>query len=193
MNDPRGGGRLNLAELDLVQKRNRILGTALAALPDKSRELLSTLALLSEPVDYPTLWALNPYLPALPEESTTPIDPKRHAAKWLSMSTEEKSTASKKYEDALQRRRTYDEALAQREALSVTASQQLADTVHDLERRGLLQYDRVTRRHDLHPVVRGISAGGLKQEEKNLLGQRVIDHFSQQAENPYEQAETLGL
>ena len=47
---PRHGGRLNLADLDLVQKRNHILQAAMDALPDKDRQLLSTLALLSEAV-----------------------------------------------------------------------------------------------------------------------------------------------
>ena len=189
VSDPRGGGQLTLADLNLVQKRNHILGTALAALSEKGRELLSTLALLSEPIDYPTLCALNPYLPALPEEVSVPIDPRLETSR--SRSTDQMVRALKKYEDALQRRKIYDEVLAHRKAVSDKALQQLGDTVRDLERRGLLQYDRITRRHDLHPVVRGIAAGGLKQEEKNQLGQRVIDHFSQKAENPYEQAETL--
>jgi hypothetical protein len=127
--DPDGGGRLNLADLNLVQKRNHILKAALDAVPEKGRQLLSTLALLSEAVDYPTLRALNPDLPP--------------------------------------------------------------DSVHDLERRGLLLYDHRTRRYDLHPVVRGIAAGGLRPEERDSYGQRVVDHFSAQAHSPYEQAETL--
>ena len=61
--DPAGGGQLNLANLGLLQKRNHILKAALDALPERSRQLLSTLALLSEAVDYPTLSALNPHLP----------------------------------------------------------------------------------------------------------------------------------
>ena len=61
--DPDGGGQLNLANLDLIQKRNHILKAALDALSEKSRQLLSTLALLSEAVDYPAIIALNPYLP----------------------------------------------------------------------------------------------------------------------------------
>ena len=40
--------------------------------PKKGRELLSTLALLSEPVDYVTLSALNPFLPPVPEEPILP-------------------------------------------------------------------------------------------------------------------------
>ncbi|NQZ12418.1 MAG: hypothetical protein HRT35_35135, partial [Algicola sp.] len=58
-----GGGNLNLAELDLVQKRNHILTAAMAALDDHSKQLLSTLALLSEAIDFDTLSAFNPYLP----------------------------------------------------------------------------------------------------------------------------------
>jgi hypothetical protein len=190
VDDPTGGGQLNLAALDLVQKRNHILGAALAALPKKGRELLSTLALLSEPVDYMTLSALNPFLPPVPEEPIVPRDP-RLATSWRSRSEANMTTSLKKYEDALLRRQHYDHVIAQRKLLSATAPAELQNTVHDLERRGLLQYDRVTKRHDLHPVVRAVSAGGLKQEEKDQLGQRVVDHFSQQAENPYEQAQSL--
>lgn len=106
--DPNGGGQLNLADLDLTQKRNHILKAAMAALDDKSRQLLSTLALLSEAADYPTLCALNLHAP--PE-----------AAK-------------------------------------------LQETVGDLERRGLLQYDPQTKRHDLHPVS---PPGGCGRRRRN--------------------------
>ena len=182
VNDPRGGGQLNLADLDLVQKRNHILDAALAALPKKGRELLSTLALLSEPVDYVTLSALNPFLPPVPEEPILPRDP-RLATSWKSKTTEQTVSSLRRYEDALRVRKHYDEIVEQRNSLSAVASSELQKTVHDLERRGLLQYDRATKRHDLHPVVRAVSARGLRQEEKNRRGQRVVDHFSQQAAN----------
>src|SRR5262249_26150443 len=158
----------------LVQKRNHILSTALSALPEKSRELLSTLALLSEPVDYPTLCALNPYLPALPERVEPPLDPTLEIT-WQVKSSAQKAKALKKYEDAMERRRKYERAVEQLNAVSTAALPMLADAVRDLERRGLLQYDRRSRQHDLHPVVRGISASGLKQEERNQLGQRMVD------------------
>jgi tetratricopeptide (TPR) repeat protein len=143
--DPAGGGQLNLADLDLKNKRLHILHAALAALSDKSRELLSTLALLSEAADYATLSALNPHRP---ERQAGPGD-FRHA------------------------------------------SEELARTVKDLERRGLLQYDIQSRRYDLHPVVRGIAADGLGQTETSRFGQRVVDHFSQQAQDAYDTAECL--
>ncbi|HJQ23587.1 MAG TPA: DUF4062 domain-containing protein [Blastocatellia bacterium] len=135
VDDPDGGGQLNLANLNLVQKRNHILHAALAALPEKSRQLLSILALLSESVDADTLSAFNPHL-------------------------------SGKQGD-------------------------LAETVRDLEQRGLLQYDAQAKHYDLHPVVRGVAAGSLRQEEKEHYGQRVVDYFSQQSHNPYEEAKTV--
>ncbi|HWB05569.1 MAG TPA: AAA family ATPase [Verrucomicrobiales bacterium] len=132
---PEGGAKLDLGNLDLIQRRNHILRAALGALTEESRQLLSTLALLSESVDYETLAAFNPHLP--PDE------------------------------------------------------ERLRDTVRDLEQRSLLQYDGQTRRHDLHPVVRGVAVGGMPVADRDRYGQRVVDHFSSQPHNPYEQAKTL--
>lgn len=188
--DPIGGGQLNLAELDLVQKRNHILNEALSALPEASLQLLSILALLSNSVDYATLCALNPYVSPIPEEVPIPKNPE-HRAKWKKMSDAKKELARENYCAAVIRREEYEQALTKREEEKRATTKDLMDTVKDSERRGLLQYDAVAKRHDLHPVVRGISAGGLKREERNRYGQRVVDHFSQQAQDPYDQAETL--
>ncbi len=56
-----GGAALDLARLDLIQRRNHILEAAIQKLPDASRQLLSTLALLTDAVDYETLKAFNPH------------------------------------------------------------------------------------------------------------------------------------
>jgi Domain of unknown function (DUF4062) len=94
--DPRGGGELKLAELDLVQKRNHILKASLAALDEKSRQLLSTVALLSEAVDYPTLCALNPHLPPEPDQAEKPEKPEE-SWRWEGMSDKEREQARKDY------------------------------------------------------------------------------------------------
>jgi hypothetical protein len=190
--DPDGGGQLNLASLDLIQRRNHILRAALAALPEKSRQLLSTLAFLPESVDYPTLCALNPHLPPEPEEVEEPTNPEEHPW-WNEMLDAEKAKARNQYEAALVRRKEYEQAIKARleSAEFRAAPGELAKTVRDLERRGLLQYDGRTKRYDLHPVVRGVAAGGLRTEERERYGRRVVDHFSQQTHNPYEEAETL--
>lgn len=187
--DPAYGGQLNLADLDLVQKRNHILHAALAALPEKSLQLLSTLALLSEAVDYPTLSALNPHLPPEPEEMSAPKTPETDSL-WAFMPDSFKNLRLKEYQE---RRKEYEQSFKTRaqSPAFLDAQKELTKTIRDLERRGLLQYDTQTKRHDLHPVVRGTAAGGLRQEEKENYGQRVVDHFSRQFHDPYEQAETL--
>jgi hypothetical protein len=190
--DPAGGGQLNLANLDLIQKRNHILKAALEAVPDKSRQLLSVLAILSEAVDYPTLSGLNPHLPPGPKEVVKPRKPET-LRQWKRMPIEDRRLARQKYQAAVERRREYEQAVKAWRQLPevIAAPQELANTVRDLERRGLLQYDGQTKRYDLHPVIRGITAGGLGQEEKERYGQQVVDHFSEQTHIPYEQAETL--
>jgi hypothetical protein len=190
--DPAYGGQLNLADLDLVQKRNHILQTALAALPDPSQQLLSTLALLSEAVDYATLAVLNPHLPSEPEEVPEPDAPEDHLM-WELWSDEEKAQEKLHYAAALERRQEYLRARqAWRESPDYAAAPgKLEFSVRDLERRGLLQYEHAGGRWDLHPVVRGVAAGRLRSEDRNRLGQRVVDYFSERPHNPYEQAETL--
>jgi hypothetical protein len=190
--DPTGGGQLNLANLDLIQKRNHILKAGLDALPEKSRQLLSTLALLSESVDYPTLSAFNPHLPPELEKVDKPENPER-SSRWKAMPDADKTKAVQEYQVTLQRRKEYEHAIEARlqSPEFLTAPQELAKTVRDLERRGLLQYDRSAKRYDLHPVVRGVASGGLRAAERDQYGQRVVDHFSQQPHNPYEEAVTL--
>jgi hypothetical protein len=191
--DPEGGGRLNLAELDLVQKRNHILLAAIAALSLESRQLLSTIALLSEAVDYETLNALNPHLPPEIEKVPVPENPEGRW-NWKSMSGERKGKAKMDYEGAVQRRTEYEQAVQARLRLPefLAAPKRLAETIKDLESRSLLQYDAQAKHYDLHPVVRGVASGRLAQTETETYGQRVVDHFSSQSHNPYDQSETLG-
>jgi hypothetical protein len=190
--DPTGGGQLNLANLDLIQRRNHILKAGLDALSEKSRRLLSTLALLSEAVDYPTLCALNPHLPPEPEEVDEPQDFELRPW-WGDMSDAAKAKAQQYYQVALQRRKEYEQTIEARLRSQefLTARQELAITVRDLERRGLLQYDGHVKRYDLHPVVRAVASGELRAQERDQYGQLVVDHFSIQAHNPYDEAETL--
>jgi hypothetical protein len=185
-----GGGQLNLASLDLVQKRNHILLAALEALPEKSRQLLSILAFLSEAVDVSTLSALNPHLPPELEEAEEPEKPEG-SLWWNDLPATEKKAEQEYYQTAFQRWEEYERAVNARQQALPSANKALTETVRDLERRGLLQYDHQSKRYDLHPVVRGYAAGGLRQEDKERYGQRVVDHFSQQTHIPYREAETL--
>jgi len=190
--DPAYGAKLNLASLDLIQSRNHILHAALEALEPASRELLSTLALLSSAVDYETVAAFNPHLPLEPEKVVVPAKPEDDP-RWELMPDEEKANRRRQYEDALAKRKAYEHAVQEwRESAAVCdAPKQLSHTLDDLEHRGLLQYDRCSQRYDLHPVVRGVAAGSLMAEDMKRYGQRVVDHFNSQPHNPYEQAKSI--
>ena len=192
VDDANGGAALNLAALDLIQKRNHILRAALDALPEKSRELLSTLALLSESVDYVTLSAFNPHVPPPPEEVAEPEKPEDQWG-WKYMTDEVKAQIGEQYSANLERWANYERSVDtwRRSKEVEIASQRLAESVRDLERRGLLQYDTGARRYDLHPVVRGITTGDLRQEQKERYGHKVIDYFSRESRSHYESAETL--
>ncbi len=129
--DPQGGGSLDVGRLDLVQKRNHILREAIRALATPSAQLLSTMALLSDAVDYETLKALS-----LRQDGVT-------------------------------------------------------SAVPDLERRGLLQYDRQAKRYDLHPVVRAVVADELTARDREMLGGRVVDHFSARRTTRYDAVSSM--
>ena len=160
---PDGGAKLDFANLDLVHRRNHILRAAFDALSPHSLQLLVTLALLYGSIDYETLEAFNPHLPA--QQFDRPGPPGEVEAG---------------------RRSTRIAAPDRREALK-----RLAATVRDLELRGLLQYDHFSRRHDLHPVVRGVASSRMGEEDSERYGQRVLDYFSAKPHRPFEQAETL--
>lgn len=190
--DPDGGAALDLSKHDLTKRRNHILRAAIAALGDPSRQLLSTLALLSESVDYKTLEAFNPHMPPEPEEVRVPRPPEK-LRRWERMTDEDKAEMRERYEGNLARRKEFEEALkAWRESFEVReAPKKLSETVRDLEQRGLLQYDGRERRYDLHPVVRSVAVGCIEPEDKERFGLRVVDHFSSQPHSPYEQAQTM--
>jgi len=190
--DPAYGAKLNLASLDLIQSRNHILHAALEALEPASRQLLSTLALLSSAVDYETVAAFNPHLPLEPEEVEVPTKPEDDLL-WELMPDEEKANRRKRYEDALAKRKAYEQAVQEwRESAALReAPKKLSQTVADLEHRGLLQYDRRAHRYDLHPVVRGVAAGSLKPEEQKRYGQKVVDHFNTMPRSSYATARSM--
>ena len=190
--DPAYGAKLNLASLDLIQSRNHILHAALEALEPASRQLLSTLALLSSAVDYETVAAFNPHLPPEPEEVKVPVKPEEDS-RWERMPDTEKANRRRQFEDALAKRKAYEQAVQEwRESAAVRqAAKQLSHTVADLEHRGLLQYDRRAHRYDLHPVVRGVAAGSLKPEEQKRYGQKVVDHFNTMPRSSYATARSM--
>ncbi|MDB6024178.1 MAG: hypothetical protein JWM68_401 [Verrucomicrobiales bacterium] len=192
--DPQAGAVLDLASLDLTQRRNHILRAALDSLPPASQALLSTLALLTDSVDYETLKAFNPHLPPEPEEVEKPEPPEKELQWiWGMLSDEEKAERQKQYEADVAPWENYEMAVQARleSAEFRSATKKLEATVTDLEQRGLLQWDGRERKYDLHPVVRGVASSGMAAADRERHGQRVVDYFNAQPHRPYEEAETM--
>jgi hypothetical protein len=190
--DPSGGAALDLAKLDLIQRRNHILRAAISSLSEASRQLLSTLALLAESVDYKTLEALNPHLPAPIEEQKKPMPPEMNP-RWDKLSDEGKAKSKMRFEKKMTRWQQYQQSLdAYYESVEFRgAPKHLWETIHELERRGLLQYDRLEKRYDLHPVVRGVALGLTRVNDRQEFGQKVVDLFSSLPHAPFEKARTI--
>lgn len=192
--DPRHGGALNLADCDLVQKRNHILDAAIAALAPKTHELLQGLALLRGGADYDLLLAINPFLPPRPEEIEEPEHPEETWAWSLYQANatwrQERLDA---YHSACQAHRAYlaKQAAWQADPAVKSAPRRLDRALGDLERRGLLQFDKLTRRYDLHPVVRGVASGRMRVEEVEASGTRLVDYCQAKSPEHWDDARTL--
>ncbi len=194
---PDGGAALDLARLNLIQRRNHILEAAIKTLPDASRQLLSTLALLTDSVDYETLKAFNPHLPPEPKEEEKPTPPE-NGWEWKFSDDKGKAKLRKNYEAALSKWRAEPAVKEWLESPEFrNAPKKLEATVKDLEQRGLLQWVRhlekgkTIDRYDLHPVVRGVASGAMAAADRERHGQRVVDHFTAQPHRPYDDAETM--
>ncbi len=184
----KGGAQLKLAGLDLIQRRNHILKASLEAVPPNSRRLLSTLAILSEAVDYATLAVLNPFLLEEPKKVGMPSDPARRP-RFRSLSQARQKGEQGAYQAAMDRHKVYQRDLEAYLKSKEHGSKELGTAVKDLERRGLLQYEG--NRYDIHPVVRAVAAGLLNSEETQRNGQRVVDALSARPHSPWENAKTL--
>ena len=192
--DPRYGGALNLADCNLVQKRNHILDAAIAALAPKTRELLQGLAILRGGADYDLLFAINPFLPLRPNEIREPVHPEK-ALSWM-WSDQDAAWRQKRLNEYNRTRQAHQAYLAKRAAWDAdpdvkSASRRLDQALNDLERRGLLQFDRSTRRYDLHPVVRGVASGRMRAEEVEASATRLVDYCQAKSPNNWDSAQTL--
>jgi len=90
--DPHAGGSLKLSELPLKQRYTHILEYAFRGLNEKTRQLLSRIAILSDGADYATIAVLNPFLPPPPPKPPEPPPPKPPAVPSVLLSPSECAT-----------------------------------------------------------------------------------------------------
>ncbi|MFC5002757.1 hypothetical protein ACFPIJ_33635 [Dactylosporangium cerinum] len=186
--DPGHGGSLDVGDLDLVQKRNHILRSAVDALSSGSRKLLWTMSLIPGAVDYPTLRAFNPFatVATVQPQSQPPRDFTRDYAV-LPPGSKRREKAQRDYQ------RVLDAWLASQPQgpEDPAADEPLDAALYDLERRGLVQFDRRVARWDLHPIVRAIGSTAVGGAARETIGMQIVDHFSKLPSGPDLLAETL--
>jgi hypothetical protein len=205
--DPQGGAALNLAKLDLSQRRTHILAAALNGLEPGARQLLSRIAALGDAVPFETVAALNPFLPP-PPKLNEEIDAEYEAYRLEHLESlrerasgeEERNTivreiseAHARIEQAEAERAAHVQAMEEYRGLEegLQALPKLVSSLQDLEQRGLLQWDRKKNSYDLHPVVRGYAFDILEQTEREDICNRIVDHFQSKPADRYDDAKTL--
>jgi tetratricopeptide (TPR) repeat protein len=209
--DSAGGADVDLAALDLIQRRNHILKAAFDDLTSEEQVLMVRLGLIADSVDLATIEALNPYRPDPPEKVEEPR-PLERRVKFERRLERELGEAEEDRKPSLQQRigqlraeeraeyerekAAYEESLRQAENWRTSPerkveSDRLLETLGDLETRGLLNWDRRQNQYDLHPVVRNYAVHCRTTAEREQIGRKVVDHFTSRADPPYESAETM--
>ncbi|WP_238425116.1 hypothetical protein [Micromonospora parastrephiae] len=188
-NDPRQGGSFRLSELEFVHRRAHVVAAALKNLDQGSARVLRYLSALSSAADWSLVQDLNPFLPAKPRRhppdlsslgprprlTWMPPGPERAAAlaerdRWDAQARDLVEAADRAQADALS---GWSASRATRLALV-----ELENALRDLEDRGLLWWDRVTNRYDLHPVIRAAAHEGIDADGRLDVSNRIVDHFA---------------
>lgn len=86
---------------------------------------------------------------------------------------------------------TLGDRVDERSKADTEALPKLVAALDELQRRGLLQWDREKNRYDLHPVVRGFAFDGLEQGEREGICNLLVDHFQSKPADKYEEAKTI--
>jgi tetratricopeptide (TPR) repeat protein len=196
--DPLEGGGLRLGEMELKQRYTHVLEFAFRGLGEKSRQLLSRIAVLSDSADYDTVAVLNPFLPPRPEEVPEPKDPFQ-GYRWQGYQKRLSGTGSPAMRSVIEaewdayrvkleaefrlHREAYERSQAQLRWYLGSAEYRkgvatFRAALRDLEDRGLLQWDRLANAYDLHPVIRAYAFERLEERDRTPTYNAIRDHFA---------------
>ena len=177
--DPTVGGALHVPDLHLTQRRTHILAAALTGLQPGPRRLLGWISALSSAVSWTTLEAINPFQPEPPapvEPDLTPLDPRpdpfddeSDTQAWVTAAGRIRAEAERKTQQQMTAWRSSEPV--------IRAKGQLDAALEDLERRGLLVWDRSSNSYDLHPIIRAYAYDQLEDIDRIQANDRIRDHF----------------
>lgn len=187
--DPLHGGSFRLSEQEFVHRRAHVVAAALKNLDQASARVLRYLSALSSAADWDLVQDLNPFLPVKPRRQPPdlsslgprpfltwmPPGPQRADAlaerdRWDARARDLTDAADRAHDDEMRR------WAASRETR--LALVELESALRNLEDRGLLWWDRVANRYDLHPVIRAAAHEGIDADGRLDVSNRIVDHFA---------------
>jgi tetratricopeptide (TPR) repeat protein len=177
------GHALALEEGNLAERRGKVLEYVLSGLPHEQRKLIGQFAAFRYPVAHHAIATLNPYVAAPPPKPPF-VDAYEQQMKRYQSFLEQKPEAHeyslKRYlEDNRPAYEMYQVAIQAYENAPETClgRVKLHCTLLDLERLGLLSWNRPSNRFDLHPVIRAYALEVLPHDEKITTYQKISDYF----------------
>ena len=194
---------LDEPEPDRGSHWNHLIEMALEGADDKSVELLSMLALISEPVNTQFLKAVNPFLPEdqklekqfaqseLPPTASL-LRKKEEALKLFEEEENRKKEGSDQNGDKEKHlvdrhKRRLEKADEEREE----AEKKLMAAAKDLNRRGLLGISEESDWFGLHPRIAKVILDKLEEKELAAYGHRIVTRLQHQAPRFFDRPECL--
>lgn len=157
------GRNLTISDYDLKQHQTHILQYAFEGLAPEAMRFLSQIAAFGDAVEYAVLAIFNPYVKPIPVSTPEMLGSR---------------SKSQEYQREIAEYGAYERSSEYRKALS-----QFDELLSDLEERGLLRWDAVKDRYDMHPVVRGTAFDRLEADDRPQTFERVRGHFESQRED----------
>lgn len=186
--DQQAGGAFRVSDLELKQRRQHILDSALRGLDPGPRQLLGYISVLAGAVSWGTLAAINPFRPeppspiepdlaalGLPPFPASLLEPERDRAEieagqgWEATADELRSEADRATEEKHRQWLQSDEVKR--------ADAHLDAALTRLEEGGLLWWDRAANSYDLHPIIRAYVHDLLQPGDRIEANDRIRDHF----------------
>jgi len=182
------GRSLTLSDYDLKGRQTDILQYAFAGLDSAALRFLSQIAAFGDAVEYKVLAIFNPYVKSAPEVVNEPNHWFNEGMRDRANTNEEKQKYQQRIDEANASYQAYLSAKADYDAYLKSptyrkALSQFDELLSDLEERGLMRWDAVKDRYDMHPVVRGTAFDRLESDDRPQTFERIRGHFESQTED----------
>jgi tetratricopeptide (TPR) repeat protein len=182
------GRHLTVSHFDLKQSQSNILQYTLQYLKPEAMRFLSQIAAFGDAVKYDVLTVFNPYV----QQAPMPVEEVDNSvSQWMldrAKTDEDRQywkaqidQANAAYQAHLKAQADYDRYLKSNEYRK--ALTQFDAMLSELEKRGLLRWEKETDLYDMHPVVRGTAFDRLEGDARVSTFERIRGHVERQTDD----------